>query len=79
MLRGSRHTNDIVLKNFTNNGLRKQQKTYATRELAGFVGFRLVEVLRFRLEGSRFARYHEAKGHSHDLWHEYVITLRKVV
>jgi hypothetical protein len=38
-----------------------------------------VEVLRFRLEGNRFARYHEAKGHSHDLWHEYAIVLRKVM
>jgi hypothetical protein len=58
-LRGSHHINDVVLKNFANNGLRKQQKTYATRELAGFVGFRLVEVLRFCLEGNRFDRYHE--------------------
>jgi hypothetical protein len=70
-LRGSRHTNDIVLKNFTNNGLKKQQKTYATRELAGLVGFRLVE--------TRFSRYYLAVGNNTVVHHEYAVILRKVV
>jgi len=75
-LRGSHNTNDIciiVLKNFKNNGLHKQRKTFLelTKELAEFIGFKLVE--------TRFSRYHIKVGNDTECHHEYAIILKKVV
>ncbi|MEM0349966.1 MAG: hypothetical protein QXD24_07300 [Candidatus Caldarchaeum sp.] len=71
----------IVLKNFRNNGLHKTGKDLleTTKELASFIGFKVIDVLKFRIEGNHFARYHTVKGHSHDLYHEYVLVMKKVV
>jgi len=79
-LRNHNRNNDlviIVLKNLASSGLKTKTFLELTRELSDFVGFKVVEVLKFRLEANRFARYHDLKGNNHDLWHEYVITLRK--
>lgn len=58
-----------------NNGLHRTGKNFleTTVELAEFVGFRVVETLKFTIEGNHFARYHTIKGHNQDLWHEYVL------
>jgi len=79
-LRNHNNNNDlviIVLKNLVSNGLKQKTFLDLTKELSEFVGFKVVEVLKFRLEASRFARYHDIKGNKHDLWHEYVIVLKK--
>jgi len=82
-LRGPHNTNDIaivVLKNFKNNGLHRQHKRFVdlTKELAEFVGFKIIETLTFKVE-TRFTRYHQMKGNDTDAHHEYVIVLRKVI
>jgi len=82
-LRGAHNTNDvciIVLKNFKNNGLHRQRKTFLelTKELAEFVGFKIIETLTFKVE-TRFSRYHLAIGNNTDVHHEYAVVLKKVV
>jgi len=82
-LRGSHNTNDIaiiVLKNFKNTGLHKKGLSFLqlTRELAEFVGFKIIETLTFKVE-TRFTRYHQIKGNDTDAHHEYAVVLRKVV
>ena len=71
----------IVLKNFRNNKLHKISRDLVslTIALAEIVEFKHVETLRFKLSNTGLARYHTVKGHSHDLWHEYVLAFRKVV